>query len=120
MCYVKGDNLNQFGRKRQELAWFVLWSVCKTLVAFRVYNILHLDLKPSNIMWDRKNNSVVTIDLGFASLSTNGKCCSNSGSPIYFPPDNFANRDASGDVWSLGISVWEIATGINYTTLFPR
>jgi serine/threonine protein kinase len=77
--------------------------------------ILHRDLKPANILIDRDGHLVIA-DLGLATTLTaeepsiTDRSC---GTPGYMAPEVF-NREAysySADVWSLGVTLFEMALG---------
>jgi len=71
-------------------------------------NIIHHDIKPSNILFD-ENNTIKISDFG----------CVNStmGTPAYLPPEAFESHSYSpnnqSDIYALGITLLESALGYN-------
>jgi serine/threonine-protein kinase PpkA len=91
--------------------------------------VVHRDLKPSNLMLT-DDNRVILIDFGSAStrlaagdLSRSDLC---TGTPYYVCPEQIDNRDPDGrgDLYSLGIVMYEMLvgtlpyTGGNLTEIF--
>ncbi|XP_049598268.1 uncharacterized protein [Syngnathus scovelli] len=77
--------------------------------------ILHRDMKPQNILFD-KNGVVKLCDFGFAramSISTM-VVTSIMGTPLYMSPELVAEKpyDHTADLWALGCILYEIHTGI--------
>ena len=75
--------------------------------------VLHRDIKPSNLMLDMKNNLWVT-DFGLAK-SMGSESLTNTGDLVgtlrYMAPERFSGvSDLSGDVYSLGITLYEMLT----------
>ncbi|XP_019719706.1 serine/threonine-protein kinase 36-like isoform X2 [Hippocampus comes] len=77
--------------------------------------ILHRDMKPQNILFD-KNGVVKLCDFGFAramSVSTM-VVTSIKGTPLYMSPELVAEKpyDHTTDLWALGCILYEIHTGL--------
>jgi serine/threonine-protein kinase PpkA len=78
--------------------------------------IVHCDLKPSNVMLT-DDNRVVLIDFGSARSQLVSRDLSRSdlgtGTPYYVCPEQIAGHDpdARGDLYSLGVVLFEMLTG---------
>lgn len=77
--------------------------------------VLHLDIKPANIMIDR-TGTVKLADFGMASLaSAAGYGGARGGTVGYMPPEQIEgyNVDERTDIFSLAVVVWQALTGSN-------
>ncbi|CAJ0576207.1 unnamed protein product, partial [Mesorhabditis spiculigera] len=79
-------------------------------------NLIHRDVKPSNILLNRAGQ-VKICDFGISGHLTNSVAKTvNAGCKPYMPPeridgDNKVAYDVRADVWSLGITIIEIFSG---------
>ena len=80
--------------------------------------ILHRDLKPANILLDESGKPWLT-DFGLAKLVNQETGLTRSsdhlGTPNYMSPEvlrgSSSEASVSGDVWALGVMLWEIVCG---------
>src|SRR5215469_12382434 len=127
MEFVEGETLQQFirrsGRVEVNLALEIVAQVASGLAAVHEQNLVHRDIKPSNIMVRLKDDGGITakiIDLGLAkavgepgsqtAISTPGIF---AGTPEFASPEQFAGIqvDIRSDLYSLGVTLWEMMTG---------
>lgn len=81
----------------------VLRDVASALVYLEEQQVLHNDLKPGNIIYDRERGGVL-IDFGLAC--TPRDAC-NGGTPWYLPPEFIEDgrREFASDVFALGVTM---------------
>ena len=88
--------------------------------------IVHQDIKPANILIDKSSGKTIYVlsDFGISSKtktrlshSVNLKNQGTSMTEAYAPPEKFSSKkadrkpDRKGDIFSFGISIYELATG---------
>ncbi|XP_060525167.1 dual specificity mitogen-activated protein kinase kinase 7-like [Cylas formicarius] len=100
----------------------VLGKVCVATVEALSYlkdqhNVIHRDVKPSNILLDARGN-VKLCDFGISGRLVDSMAKSRSaGCAAYMAPERIEpdprnpDYDVRADVWSLGITLVELATG---------
>ncbi|RAL15534.1 putative serine/threonine protein kinase (Prp4) [Aspergillus homomorphus CBS 101889] len=83
------------------------------LSLFRKCNILHADLKPDNLLVNEHYNVLKVCDLGSASPATDNEITPYLVSRFYRAPEIILGipYDHAIDVWSIGCTLFEIATG---------
>lgn len=119
MEYVDGLNLAELlarvegGRLTYEECAHMLQSVTRALSFAHENRVLHLDIKPTNIMIDRQG-VVKLADFGMAALaSAAGYGGARGGTVGYMPPEQIEGLlvDERADVFSLAVVVWQSLTG---------
>src|SRR5581483_1215089 len=88
-------------------------QVAEALAHAHGQGTLHRDIKPSNLLLDAQGTVWVT-DFGLAQVSEGGSLTGTGevvGTLRYIPPERFTGRsDARGDVYSLGLTMYELLT----------
>ena len=127
MEFVEGETLENLvrrsGRLEVKLALEIATQVAAGLAAVHKKGLVHRDIKPSNIMVNFEDEGAVTakiIDLGLAkAVNEAGSQTAISipggfaGTPEFASPEQFAGvgADIRSDLYSLGVSLWEMVTG---------
>ena len=127
MEFVEGETLENLikrsGRLEVKLALEIATQVAAGLAAVHEQNLVHRDIKPTNIMVRLKEKGSVTakiIDLGLAktldeSASEAGISSPGAfaGTPEFASPEQFAGVgvDIRSDLYSLGVTLWVMVTG---------
>jgi len=84
-------------------------------------NIIHRDIKPGNILLEQRTGRIVLCDFGLARmvegevLDVTSDTGVKPGTPAYMSPEQCMgqNLDHRTDIYSLGIVVYEMLTGLN-------
>ena len=130
MEFVEGETLENLikrsGRLEVKLALEIATQVAAGLAAVHKQNLVHRDIKPSNIMVRLKEEGAVTakiIDLGLAKTRQTNRLLKPrfqspgafAGTPEFASPEQFAGVgvDIRSDLYSLGVTLWEMLTGQN-------
>ena len=133
MDFLEGKSLSDILESEERLSWrktvaYAL-QIAQGLEQAHTRGIVHRDLKPSNIIieTDEYNNEIVkVVDFGIAKLTQeSGKEVKNltqdgntCGSPPYMSPEQCMGElaDARSDVYSFGIMLYELLTGVRPIT----
>ena len=127
MEFVEGETLEHLirrsGRVEAKSALEITTQVAAGLAAVHEQNLVHRDIKPTNIMVSLKEERALTakiIDLGLAKtldesaseagISTPGAFV---GTPEFATPEQFGGVgvDIRSDLYSLGVTLWVMVTG---------
>jgi serine/threonine protein kinase len=117
MEYVDGEDLagllQRIGRLPCDKALEISRKLCAGLAAAHERGVIHRDLKPQNIMLDRRGQ-VVIMDFGLAAVanSLRGPEARN-GTPAYMAPEQLHGDSvtARSDIYALGLIIYELFTG---------
>jgi serine/threonine-protein kinase len=117
MEFVEGTSLDEYivtrtGPMPEEIAIPMFLQILDTIGYLHREGMLHLDIKPNNIMV-RKDRSIKILDMGISAKindkSNNLKAC---GTPAYMPPEQF-ERGTLGtytDIFALGVTLFQMLT----------
>ena len=120
--YVEGQSLSQWltdnPKPDLEVVRGIIEQVAKGLQAFHRLDMLHQDIRPENIMIDRKG-TVKIIDFGsttVAGLQEVGQGCGNSellGTALYMAPEYFLGDVGTprSDIFSLAVLAYHMLSG---------
>lgn len=120
MEYVDGESLSDFidreGQCSPEMARRVTEQAANALAAAASEGIVHRDVKPGNIMIDRRGRAVLTdfgIACSIAEQADSGGSSAVMGTVGYLPPEALTGEavDSRGDMFSLGAVYYEMLTG---------
>lgn len=119
MDYAPGQSLDNFVRKGQLLPVRDILHICASVAEALDYahmrNVVHRDVKPSNIIYDAEADSVKITDFGIAFLADDSRTRSGLilGSPSYMSPEQVAGKklDGRSDLYSLGVTLYQLLTG---------
>jgi len=117
--YISWPSLQTFLSQRRTPPLDVVLQVFAQLVEvldhMHKHNVAHSDLKPENIAFDPRTNSLKLFDFGLSqTLPPNTRSSSFVGSPLYMAPEVLLREEYNpfaADVWSLAIVLIELLTG---------
>jgi serine/threonine protein kinase/tetratricopeptide (TPR) repeat protein len=121
MEYLDGQSLGRVLRQDSQLdpgrVIAVLRQVAKALGAAHEKGIVHLDVKPDNVMLlqiGKRPDGVKVVDFGIAGLlHQSGEEEEIAGTPEYIAPERASGHgyDSRSDVYALGVMAYEMLSG---------
>jgi serine/threonine-protein kinase len=117
MEYVDGEDLatllHRIGRLPAERAVEIARRICAGLAAAHAKGVIHRDLKPQNIMMNRRGE-IMIMDFGLAAIADqlSGSEARN-GTPAYMSPEQLKGTEVTlrSDIYALGLVLFELFTG---------
>ncbi len=117
MEYIDGITLKQYigehGHLSEEEALIIALQIAQGLSAAHDQHIVHRDIKPQNILLG-KDGAIKVADFGIARAVSGSTINATAiGSVHYFSPEQARGNvcDERSDIYSLGISLFEMLTG---------
>jgi tetratricopeptide (TPR) repeat protein len=118
MEYIEGTTLKEILKRRGPISFsgilHVLVQIIEALAYAHEKRVVHRDIKPANIMWTQ-DKKVKLMDFGLAKVLEDARNHTTvvAGTPYYMSPEQTLgkNVDHRTDIYSLGVSLFEMATG---------
>lgn len=119
MDYAEGESLEDYTDSDDLLTvWEVLDAgaqVADALDYAHERQVVHRDVKPSNIIYDRETGMIKVTDFGIACLTDSSRTRTGTvlGTPSYMSPEQAAGKklDGRSDLFSLGVTLYQLFTG---------
>lgn len=122
MEYVEGHPLDEYLQKvsgplNEKRALDIFYQILDGFAYAHARGIVHRDIKPSNILIGLDGQAKI-LDFGIAKILKNDKPAMTKagariGTVLYMSPEQVKgeNLDARSDIYSLGVTLWEMLTG---------
>jgi len=119
MEFLKGRDLTAHIKPDQLLPLDSVLSIVARVADALAYahknNVVHRDVKPANIMWERESDTVKVTDFGIARITDSSRTRTGMvlGTPSYMSPEQLAGKRIGGhsDLFSLGVTLYQLACG---------
>jgi len=108
------ERLGRFGRQKPmsvDTSLDVAMGILSGLVAVHGEGILHLDVKPENVLMRKATPKLA--DFGTARMVDTDELIGLAGTLQYMPPETCLDepKSCASDVWSVGVTLYEMLTG---------
>ena len=120
MDLVEGVPLDTYCEQHPEDIWLLLLEIAEALEFIHEHNLLHLDIKPANILvrissaYGEEVPLVTLIDFGLSYRRESGGRLSVVGTPAYMAPEIISGSGRvtrAVDYYSFGITIFELLEG---------
>lgn len=117
MEFIEGHDLNEYqskvtGPMPTPMAALLMSEVLKALEYAHKNGVIHLDVKPSNVMLST-DNEIKVLDFGISQDSSDKSSGKLMGTPNYMSPEQIdgSGIDHRTDIYAAGVSLYELITG---------
>ncbi len=119
MDYAEGEPLNRYCQPDHLLPVATVYQIAAEVADALQYahqqRVVHRDIKPGNLIYNRETEQLKVTDFGIARIIDNSNTQTGEilGSPIYLSPELLQGQKATGatDIYSLGVSFYQLLTG---------
>jgi len=119
MDYLDGSSLQRYTRPGKLLpittVFDIIAQVADALHYAHGHNVVHRDVKPGNMIYDRRTRRIKVTDFGVACLTDASKTKTGTilGTPSYMSPEQVLGRKVDGrsDIFSLGVTFYQMLRG---------
>ena len=111
--WIDGDTLDKVLPLSGSAALRLADQLCDAVGYLHSHQILHRDIKLTNLMVTRSGKNLKMIDFGLSDSDSWYSLKGPAGTGSYAAPEVLAglNADARSDIWSLGKVLWELLPG---------
>lgn len=119
MEFLKGRDMAEFTKPDALLPLPRVLSIGARVAEALAYahrnNVVHRDVKPANIMYERDSDTVKVTDFGIARITDSSRTKTGMvlGTPSYMSPEQLSGQkvDGKSDLFSLGVMIYQLACG---------
>lgn len=119
MDYLEGTSLDAFARSETLLPVGEVLEICAQVAEGLAYahdrQVIHRDVKPANVIYDRSKGKVSITDFGIACLTDNNRTRTGTilGTPAFMSPEQVSGHTVDGrsDLFSLGVTLYQLLSG---------
>jgi len=119
MDYLEGSSLESYVHRDALLPVAEVLEICAQVAEGLAYahdqHVIHRDVKPANVIYDRSRHSVKITDFGIACLTDNNRTRTGTilGTPAFMSPEQVSGQPVDGrsDLFALGVTLYQLLTG---------
>jgi serine/threonine protein kinase len=107
------DFIQNCGPLSEKAAFKILYQMVDAFLYIHSLGISHQDFKPENVCYNPYTQDIKILDFGL-SVTDEDQSTHWHGSPLYMAPEVHAKKPYDrykADIWSLGVSFYEMVTG---------
>ncbi|MEJ2720022.1 MAG: protein kinase, partial [bacterium] len=121
MELLEGEPLDRYAASHKDDLWLLLFQLNEALAFIHEHGLLHLDLKPGNVLVrrtrgfsDEEMPLLMLIDFGLSYRRESGSTVKLVGTPGYMAPEVIRGEDEltrAADYYSTGVIIYELVQG---------
>ncbi len=128
MEYIEGINLSDLlytsykGGFSEEEVISIGIEICDILECLHsnIPPVIHRDINPGNFIKRDRDNKIILLDFGIATIFEHGHAETLIGTPGYIAPELYEGHiDIRSDIFSLGVTLYELLTCIDPCERIP-
>ena len=119
MEFLKGEDLRPYVNRDNLLPLptviDIIIQAAEALDYAHKENVVHRDIKPGNVMWQRETGNIKLTDFGIARITDASRTKTGMvlGTPSYMSPEQLSGQKVDGrsDLFSLGVMLFQLLCG---------